>query len=161
VFLDPNIDPRGAGYNVIQSKVAIGSGGLYGKGWLHGTQKRLAFLPEQHTDFIFAVIGEEMGFLFGTLIVITAYAIILWRLVKLSERISDPFAGIVVFGIFGAWFTHIIENIGMTVGLMPITGIPLPFFSYGGSFMLASWLAVGILMRISGEGRGSALSLRR
>lgn len=151
VFLDPNKDPRGAGYNVIQSKVAIGSGGLYGKGFLHGTQKRLAFLPEQHTDFIFAVIGEEMGFLFGTLVVLTAYAIILWRLIKLSERLSDPFAGIVVFGIFGAWFTHIIENVGMTVGIMPITGIPLPFLSYGGSFLLATFLALGVAQRVASE----------
>lgn len=151
VFLDPNIDPRGAGYNVIQSRVAIGSGGLFGKGFLEGTQKRLAFLPEQHTDFIFAVIGEEMGFLFGTLIVITAYGIILWRLIKLAERLPDPFAGIVVFGIFGAWFTHIIVNIGMTVGLMPITGIPLPFLSYGGSFLLATFLALGVAQRVASE----------
>jgi rod shape determining protein RodA len=151
VFLDPNIDPRGAGYNVIQSKVAIGSGGVFGKGFLEGTQKRLAFLPEQHTDFIFAVIGEEMGFLFGTLIVIGAYGIILWRLIKLSERLPDPFAGIVVFGIFGAWFTHIIVNIGMTVGIMPITGIPLPFLSYGGSFLLATFLALGIAQRVASE----------
>lgn len=151
VFLDPMIDPRGAGYNVIQSKVAIGSGGAYGKGFLEGTQKRLAFLPEQHTDFIFAVIGEEMGFLFGTLVVILAYGIILWRLIKLAERISDPFAGIVIFGIFGAWFTHIIVNIGMTVGVMPITGIPLPFLSYGGSFLLATYLALGVAQRVATE----------
>jgi rod shape determining protein RodA len=151
VFLDPMIDPRGAGYNVIQSRVAIGSGGLFGKGFLEGTQKRLAFLPEQHTDFIFAVIGEEMGFLFGTLIVIGAYGIILWRLIKLSERLPDPFAGIVVFGIFGAWFTHIVVNIGMTVGIMPITGIPLPFLSYGGSFLLATFLALGIAQRVASE----------
>lgn len=151
VFLDPSIDPRGAGYNVIQSRVAIGSGGLLGKGFLEGTQKRLAFLPEQHTDFIFAVIGEEMGFLFGTAIVITAYGIILWRLIKIAERLPDPFAGIVVFGIFGAWFTHIIVNIGMTVGLMPITGIPLPFLSYGGSFLLATFLALGVAQRVASE----------
>jgi rod shape determining protein RodA len=151
VFLDPMKDPRGAGYNVIQSKVAIGSGGMYGKGYLDGTQKRLAFLPEQHTDFIFAVIGEEMGFIFGTLVVITAYAIILWRLIKLAERISDPFAGIVIFGIFGAWFTHVIVNIGMTVGVMPITGIPLPFLSYGGSFLLATFLALGVAQRVASE----------
>lgn len=151
VFLDPMVDPRGAGYNVIQSKVAIGSGGVYGKGFLDGTQKRLAFLPEQHTDFIFAVIGEEMGFLFGTLVVIGMYGIILWRLVKLAERISDPFAGIVIFGIFGAWFTHIIVNIGMTIGIMPITGIPLPFLSYGGSFLLATFLALGVAQRVASE----------
>ena len=151
VFLDPQIDPRGAGYNVIQSKVAIGSGGIYGKGYLAGTQKRLAFLPEQHTDFIFAVIGEEMGFLFGTLVVLLAYGIILWRLVRLAERISDPFAGIVIFGIFGAWFTHIFVNVGMTLGVMPITGIPLPFLSYGGSFLLATFLALGVAQRVASE----------
>jgi rod shape determining protein RodA len=151
VFVDPSKDPRGAGYNVRQSRVAIGSGGLIGKGFLHGTQKRLAFLPEQHTDFIFAVIAEEMGFVFGTLIVIGAYGIILWRLVKLSERLPDPFAGIVVFGIFGAWFTHIMVNIGMTVGIMPVTGIPLPFLSYGGSFLLATYLALGVAQRVASE----------
>jgi rod shape determining protein RodA len=151
VFVDPSKDPRGAGYNVRQSRVAIGSGGLVGKGFLHGTQKRLAFLPEQHTDFIFAVIAEEMGFIFGTLIVIGAYGVILWRLVKLSERLPDPFAGIVVFGIFGAWFTHIMVNIGMTVGIMPVTGIPLPFLSYGGSFLLATYLALGVAQRVASE----------
>ena len=151
VFLDPSKDPRGAGYNVRQSRVAIGSGGVTGKGYLEGSQKRLAFLPEQHTDFIFAVIGEEMGFLRGTLIVVFAYGIILWRLVKLSERLPDPFAGIVVFGIFGAWFTHIMVNIGMTLGLMPVTGIPLPFLSYGGSFLLATYLALGVAQRVASE----------
>ncbi len=151
VYVDPTIDPSGAGYNVRQSRVAIGSGGVIGKGYLNGTQKRLKFLPEQHTDFIFAVIGEEMGFMFGTLIVIGAYGIILWRLVRLAERLADPFAGIVVFGIFGAWFTHIMVNIGMTVGLMPVTGIPLPFLSYGGSFLLATYLALGIAQRVASE----------
>ena len=151
VFVDPSKDPRGAGYNVRQSRVAIGSGGLVGKGFLNGTQKRLAFLPEQHTDFIFAVIAEEMGFIRGTLVVIGAYGLILWRLVKLSERLPDPFAGIVVFGIFGAWFTHIMVNIGMTVGIMPVTGIPLPFLSYGGSFLLATYLALGVAQRVATE----------
>ena len=150
VFLDPSLDPRGAGWNVIQSRVAIGSGGLFGKGFLEGTQKRLAFLPEQHTDFIFSVIGEEAGFV-GTTLVLLAFGLILWRLVKIAERVSDPFAGMVVFGIFGAWFTHIIVNVGMTVGVMPITGIPLPFLSYGGSFLLASFVALGIAQRIAAE----------
>ncbi|MBI4408145.1 MAG: rod shape-determining protein RodA [Gemmatimonadetes bacterium] len=150
VFLDPGIDPRGAGYHVIQSRVAIGSGGLLGKGFTHGTQKRLAFLPEQHTDFIFSVIGEELGF-FGTFAVLTLFGIILWRLVRASERLADPFAGIVVFGIFGAWFAHVIVNIGMTVGVMPITGIPLPFLSYGGSFLLASFIALALVQRFTAE----------
>ncbi|HSL69994.1 MAG TPA: rod shape-determining protein RodA [Longimicrobiales bacterium] len=151
VFLDPSKDPRGAGYNVRQSRVAIGSGGLIGKGFTEGTQKRLAFLPEQHTDFIFAVIAEEMGFIFGTLIVLGAYGVILWRLIRLAERIPDPFAGIVVFSIFGAWFTHIMVNIGMTVGIMPVTGIPLPFLSYGGSFLLATYIALGMAQRVASE----------
>jgi rod shape determining protein RodA len=150
VFLDPYSDPRGAGYHHIQSRVAIGSGGIFGQGYLQGSQKRLAFLPEQHTDFIYAVIGEELGFL-GAALVLAAYAVIMWRLIRLAERLSDPFAGIVVFGIFGAWFTHILVNIGMTVGVMPITGIPLPFLSYGGSFLLATYLALGIAQRVAVE----------
>ena len=150
VFLDPGLDPRGAGWNVIQSRVAIGSGGLFGKGFTEGTQKRLAFLPEQHTDFIFSVIGEETGFL-GTTLVLVAFGLVLWRLIRIAERVADPFAGMVVFGIFGAWFTHIVVNVGMTVGVMPITGIPLPFLSYGGSFLLASFVALGMAQRIAAE----------
>lgn len=150
VFLDPSIDPRGAGWHVIQSRVAIGSGGLFGKGFTLGTQKRLAFLPEQHTDFIFSVIGEEFGFV-GTVGVLLVFGAILWRLVRIAERCSDPFAGIVVFGIFGAWFAHIIVNVGMTAGVMPITGIPLPFLSYGGSFLVAAYLGVAIAQRIASE----------
>jgi rod shape determining protein RodA len=150
VFLDPYSDPRGAGYQTIQSRIAIGSGGLGGKGFTQGSQKRLAFLPEQHTDFIYAVIGEELGFL-GAGLVVIAYGIILWRLAKIAERLADPFAGIVVFGIFGAWFTHILVNVGMTIGVMPITGIPLPFLSYGGSFLLATYIALGIVERIATE----------
>jgi rod shape determining protein RodA len=150
VFLDPYSDPRGAGYHHIQSRVAIGSGGFLGQGYLQGSQKRLAFLPEQHTDFIYAVIGEEFGFV-GAALVLLAYAVILWRLIRLAERISDPFAGVVVFGIFGAWFTHILVNIGMTVGVMPITGIPLPFLSYGGSFLLATYIALGVAQRVALE----------
>ena len=151
VFLDPSIDPRGAGWHVIQSRVAIGSGGLFGKGFTLGSQKRLAFLPEQHTDFIFRVIGEEFGFFFGTVPVLVVFGLILWRMARIAERVPDPFAGIVVFGIFGAWFAHVVVNIGMTVGIMPITGIPLPFLSYGGSFLLASFLALGLVQRIAAE----------
>ena len=136
--------------HVIQSRVAIGSGGLLGKGYTLGTQKRLAFLPEQHTDFIFSVVGEEFGFV-GTMAVLAAFGFVLWRLAKIAERVADPFAGVVVFGIFGAWFAHIIVNIGMTVGVMPVTGIPLPFLSYGGSFLLATFVALGIAERIASE----------
>jgi rod shape determining protein RodA len=154
VFLDPSVDPRGAGYNLIQSQVAIGSGGLWGKGFTLGTQKRLAFLPEQHTDFIFAVIGEEMGFLRGVLPVLLGFGLIFWRLVRIAERSPDPFASMVPFALFGSWFAHVLINTGMTVGVMPITGIPLPFISYGGSFLLVNLLAMALVQRIAAESRG-------
>lgn len=153
VFLDPNIDPQGAGYNLIQSRVAIGSGGLFGKGFLEGTQKRLAFLPEQHTDFIFAVIGEEWGFL-GVAAVLIAFGLIFWRLVRIAESSSDPFASLIPFGLFGSWFAHVLVNTGMTVGIMPITGIPLPFLSYGGSFLLVNILAMTLIQRVAAEAGG-------
>ena len=153
VFLDPNIDRLHSGYHVIQSQIAIGSGGWFGKGFTLGTQKRLAFLPAQHTDFIFAVVGEEMGF-FGVLLAITLFALLFMRITKIAERANEPFSSLVAFGLLSSWFVHVLENMGMTLNLAPITGIPLPFFSYGGSFMLASWIAIGILMRISAEGRG-------
>ncbi len=159
-FLDPSADVRGSGYHVIQSKVAIGSGGFSGQGFTLGTQKRLAFLPEQHTDFIFAVLGEELGFI-GVTIALGLFLWLFLRVTEIAERANDSYSSLVAFGLMSGWFVHVLVNVGMTLNLMPITGIPLPFFSYGGSFMLASWLAVGILMRISGEGRGSALSLRR
>ena len=148
VFLDPSVDPRGAGYHLIQSMVAIGSGGLSGKGFTAGTQKRLDFLPEQHTDFIFSVIGEELGFL-GTGLTLSLFAFILYRLVKMAEGATDPFAGLVIFGIFGAWLVHIFVNVGMTVGMVPVTGIPLPFVSYGGTFLLMSWVAVALATRVA------------
>lgn len=149
-FLDPMSDPRGAGYQALQSQIAIGSGGMTGKGFLEGTQKRFSFLPEQWTDFIYAVIGEELGFV-GAAGVLAVYLYILWRLASIAERLSDPFAGIVAFGIFGAWFTHILVNVGMTVGVMPITGIPLPFLSYGGSFLLATFIGLGVAQRVAIE----------
>lgn len=154
VFLDPSIDPRKSGWHVIQSQVAIGSGGWLGKGFLAGTQKRLAFLPEQHTDFIFAVVGEELGFL-GVAIALSLFVFLLLRAVRVAERGNDSYSSLVAFGLAASWLVHVIVNVGMTLNLMPITGIPLPFFSYGGSFMLACWLAIGLLMRISSEGRGA------
>jgi rod shape determining protein RodA len=150
VFLDPTVDPRGAGWHLIQSKVAVGSGGLMGKGFTLGTQKRLDFLPEQHTDFIFSVVGEELGFV-GTTLVILALAFVLIRMIQLAENSPDPFAGLIIFGIFGAWITHIFVNIGMTIGMVPITGIPLPFVSYGGSFLLMSWVALAIAVKVAQE----------
>jgi rod shape determining protein RodA len=153
VFLDPQNDPRASGYQVIQSQVAIGSGGWFGKGWTLGTQKRLAFLPAQHTDFIFAVVGEEMGFI-GVTVALLLFLTLLLRCTRAASRATDSFSSLAAFGLAAAWFVHVLVNVGMTLNLMPITGIPLPFFSYGGSFMLISWLAVGALVRFSSEGRG-------
>lgn len=146
VFLNPELDPRGAGYHLIQSRIAIGNGGVWGQGFTQGSQKRYDFLPEQHTDFIFSVVGEELGFI-GVVAALTLFGLLLSRLVVLAERSEDPFAGLVLLGIFGAWLVHVFVNIGMTVGLVPITGIPLPFVSYGGTFLLMSWVAVALASR--------------
>lgn len=153
-FLNPEVDPRATGWHIIQSKVAIGSGGLFGKGFGEGTQKRLAFLPAQHTDFIFPVVGEELGFV-GVLVALALFAALILILLRIARRATDPYSSLCVFGIAGMLFTHIVENIGMTVNLMPVTGIPLPFFSYGGSFLLVCSLAVGIALRVARESRQS------
>ena len=151
-FLNPDVDPRATGWHVIQSRVAVGSGGFLGKGFTHGTQKGLGYLPAQHTDFIFSVVGEELGFV-GVLVALGLFAALILMLFRIARRATDPFSGLVVFGIAGMLFTHIVENVGMTVNLLPITGIPLPFFSYGGSFLLACALAIGISLRIAWEAR--------
>ena len=151
-FLNPESDPRATGWHVIQSKVAIGSGGLLGKGFTEGTQKRLAFLPAQHTDFVYSVVGEEFGFL-GVVVTLALFAALLMILIRIARRATDPFSCVVVFGVMGMIFTHVVENIGMTVGIMPITGIPLPFFSYGGSFMLTVSIGIGMALRAAREGR--------
>lgn len=158
VFLDASADPLRASYHVIQSQVAIGSGGWFGKGFTEGSQKRLAFLPAQHTDFIWSVVGEELGF-FGVTIALTLFFVLFLRCTRVAARATDSFSSLVAFGLVSIWITHLIENVGMTLNLMPVTGIPLPFFSYGGSFLLASWISVGILVRLSAEGRGPAHSL--
>jgi rod shape determining protein RodA len=160
VFIDPTVDPRGSGYHVTQSRVAIGSGGWFGQGFLHGPQKRLAFLPEQHTDFIFAVVGEELGYI-GVTAALLLFLFLFLRVIRVSERANDSYGSLVAFGLLALWFTHVTENVGMTLNLLPITGIPLPFFSYGGSFLLASWMAVGVLVRISSEGRGGGAAQLR
>lgn len=157
-FLDPSQDPQASGYHVIQSQIAIGSGGWTGKGFLEGTQKKGAFLPAQTTDFVFSVVGEELGFL-GVSFALLLFLLLFLRVIRVAGRANESFASLVAFGLLGSWFVHVVVNIGMTLNLMPITGIPLPFFSYGGSFMLACWLAVGILVRISSEGRGEADAL--
>ncbi len=151
-FLNPEIDPRATGWHIIQSKVAIGSGGLVGKGFTAGTQKRLAFLPEQATDFIYSVVGEELGFV-GVLVTLLLFAALIAVLVRIARRATDPFSSLVVFGVAAMLFTHIVESIAMAVGLMPITGIPLPFFSYGGSFLLTCCLAIGLALRVAWDAR--------
>ena len=153
-FLNPDVDPRATGWHVIQSRVAVGSGGFLGKGFTHGSQKRLAFLPAQHTDFIFSVVGEELGFV-GVLAALGLFTALILILFRVARKATDPYSSLVVFGIAGMLFTHIVENVGMTVNLLPITGIPLPFFSYGGSFLLACAVAIGISLRIAWEARQS------
>ena len=155
VFLDPYNDGkggRGVGWNIIQSLVAVGSGGLFGKGLFRGTQAQLNFLPEHHTDFIFAVVGEEFGFI-GAGLLLLLFAVILLRAIFIAYNAKDFFSTLVVIGIISMWLFHIFENIGMSIGLMPITGVPLPFISYGGSFMLANMIAVGLLLDINIKGR--------
>ena len=150
-FLNPELDPRATGWHIIQSKIAIGSGGWLGKGFTLGSQKRLAFLPAQHTDFIFSVVGEELGFV-GVMVALALFFVLLVVLIRVARRSPDAFGSLVTFGIAGLFFTHIFENIGMTANVMPITGIPLPFFSYGGSFLLACYVAVGLAMRVAHDG---------
>lgn len=155
VFINPYEDGqggRGAGWNTIQSLIAIGSGGLLGKGLYNGTQVQLNFLPEHHTDFIYAVIGEELGFL-GAAGIIILYGILLLRAIYISFHAKDFFGTLVVLGISAMWLFHIFENIGMSIGMMPITGIPLPFLSYGGSSMLTNLVAVGLILSVNVRGR--------
>lgn len=154
-FLNPEIDPRATGWHIIQSKVAIGSGGLFGKGFIEGTQKRLAFLPAQETDFIYSVVGEELGFLRGVLPTLGLFAAFVLVLQRVATAATDTYSSMLVFGFAGMILTHILVNIGMTVGLMPIAGIPLPFFSYGGSFLVVCCVGLGLALRIAWEARRS------
>ena len=144
-FLNPLSDPLGAGYNVIQSKIAIGSGGLVGKGFMKGTQTQLRFIPAQWTDFIFCVPAEEFGFI-GSVIILLLYLILLWRVINLASTIRQKFASLVAIGIFSTWAFHIVVNIGMTLGLFPVIGIWLPFLSYGGSAMWINMAMGGLLL---------------
>lgn len=148
VFFKPDLDPGGAGWQIVQSRIAIGSGGFFGKGYLKGAQKALSFIPQQHTDFIFTVIGEELGFV-GSFILIFLYFLLLWRILIIGLNSRNRFNRNVCFGIFIYFLVQVFTNIGMTVGLLPIVGIPLPFFSYGGSSMLISILMVAFVLRTS------------
>ena len=153
-FLHPEADPRATGWHIIQSKIAIGSGGLIGEGFTAGTQKRLAFLPTQHTDFVYAVLGEEFGFL-GVVVTLGLLATLILALIRIARNSTDPFSSVLVFGVAAMLATHVIVNVGMTIGLMPVTGIPLPFFSYGGSFMLTCMISIGFSLRVEWESRGA------
>jgi rod shape determining protein RodA len=147
-FFNPELDPLGAGYHIIQSKIAVGSGGIIGKGLMKGTQCRLGFLPEQQTDFIFSALGEEWG-LIGSLIIVGLYFIlILWGL-RIAVQSKDRFGAILSFGVVAMLFWHIFINIGMVLGMMPVVGIPLPLVSYGGSFLLSTFIGIGLLLNIS------------
>jgi rod shape determining protein RodA len=146
-FADPSQDPQGIGYNVNQARIAIGNGGVFGQGLLHGSQTQNSFVPEQHTDFIFTVAGEELG-LIGAAGIIVLFALVLWRALRIALNAQDVFGRLVAAGIV-CWFAfQAFENIGMTLGIMPVTGLPLPFVSYGGSSMFAGLLAVGLLQNI-------------
>ncbi len=148
ILLGPQKDARGAGYQVLQSQNAIGSGGLTGKGFLKGTQTQLKFLPEQSTDFIFSVLGEEFGFI-GIAAALTLFFIMLYRMVNIAVSAREKFEGLIVIGFVSIIIFHIFVNTGMTVGLMPVTGLPLPFLSYGGSFLLTCMLMIGITLNIA------------
>jgi rod shape determining protein RodA len=147
-FFNPELDPLGAGYHIIQSKIAVGSGGIIGKGFMKGTQCRLGFLPEQQTDFIFSALGEEWG-LIGSLMIVGLYFIlILWGL-RIAVQSKDRFGAILSFGVVAMFFWHIFINIGMVLGMMPVVGIPLPLLSYGGSFLLSTMIGMGLLLNVS------------
>jgi rod shape determining protein RodA len=146
-FIDPTTDPQGAGYHIIQSQIAIGSGGLFGKGWMHGTQSQLAYLPERHTDFIFAVIGEEFG-LFGISILLALYIFVVARALYLSSQTQDTFARLLSASLALTFFVYVFINTGMVSGLLPVVGVPLPLVSYGGTSMVTLLAGFGILMAL-------------
>jgi rod shape determining protein RodA len=147
VFLDPNVDPRGSGWNIIQSVTAIGSGGFSGKGYLQGTQSHYRFLPQQSTDFIFSIFSEEWGFL-GGILVFGLFLIICLRLVRIMKSTSDPFGAFIAAGLAAMYIFHFLINVGMTMGIMPITGIPLLFMSYGGSALTSAMVGIGMALSI-------------
>ena len=150
VFLNPDKDPRGAGYNLTQSKLAIGAGELLGMGYLKGNQTQLGFLYPKSTDFIFSVIGEEMGFIIAAVIVIL-YVWLITKAIYIAKTAKDDLGSLIAIGIAGVFLFHMTENIGMTIGLLPITGVPLPFVSYGGSSMLSNLIMIALLLNISGR----------
>lgn len=146
-FTNPDSDPLGAGYNAIQAKVAIGSGGLWGKGFLHGNQTQLQYIPEQWTDFIYCVIGEEFGFI-GSILILILFLYLFLRILKIASSTKDEFLSLTVMGILTVYFVHYLVNIGMVLGIIPVIGIPLPFVSYGGSSLLVNMFMLGIVANV-------------
>jgi rod shape determining protein RodA len=151
-FVNPSADPRGKGWNIIQAMTALGSGQLAGKGWGRGTQTNFRFLPEYQTDFIFPTVGEQFGMV-GCSVVLLLMLLLVLRMVHLARLTEDPFGVLIITGLATMFCTHIILNVGMTVGLLPVTGLPLPFFSYGGTFMITCLVSVGLALGI-GARRG-------
>ena len=148
VFLNPELDPRGAGYNIRQSKLAIGAGQVFGMGYRQGNQTQLGFLHPKTTDFIFSVIGEELGFV-ATGSIIILYIVLITKSIYIAKTAKDNIGSYLAIGISGIFFFHFVENIGMTIGLLPITGVPLPFVSYGGSSLVTNFICIGLLLNIS------------
>jgi len=146
-FVDPTADPLGSGYNAIQAQIAIGSGGLTGKGFMAGSQTQLQFIPEQWSDFIFCVVGEEFGFV-GSILILILFTVILLRLLKLANELRNNYLSLVVVGILSIFLIHLIINMGMVIGIMPVVGIPLPFVSYGGSSLLSNFIMLAIVFNI-------------
>lgn len=146
-LLDPTQDPLGAGYHILQSIIAVGSGGLFGKGWLNGTQSQLEFIPERHTDFIFAVYSEEFG-LIGNLVLLTLYALLIGRGLVIAANAATLFARLMAGSVTLMFFTYAFVNMGMVSGILPVVGVPLPFFSYGGTALLTLFIGAGILMSV-------------
>lgn len=157
VYLNPNIDPRGAGYNIIQSKIAVGAGKLFGMGLLKGTQTHLGFLYPKTTDFIYSMIGEELGFIACGLIIVV-YVILLTKAINIAKTARDDLGSYIATGIVGVFLFHVVENIGMCIGLLPITGVPLPFVSYGGTSLVTNFILIGLLLNVSARSKKNLFS---
>ena len=159
IFLDPTQDPLGAGYNLLQARIAVGSGGLFGRGWLHGLQGQLGFVPERATDFVFATFAEEFGLL-GSLVLLTVFGVLLVRVLRSATLAPDRFGQLLVGGVFCMVFVQVVQNVGMNIGLLPIAGIPLPLISYGGSATITTLAALGVVQSVTLRRRAVAHQAR-
>lgn len=148
IFLNPEMDPQGAGYQILQSMIAVGSGGIWGKGlFAEGTQNHLEFLLEQHTDFIFSALAEEAGFV-GAVVILLLFMLLIFRVIRIAAQAKDTYGMLICIGVASMLLFHVLVNVGMTIGLMPVTGLPLPFMSYGGSSLLMNMMAVGLVLNV-------------